>query len=51
MSELRTKEIRQLNKEDLAKKLDELRAELLHERGISSMGGAPYNPGDRKSVV
>ncbi|MEM0160597.1 MAG: 50S ribosomal protein L29 [Thermoplasmata archaeon] len=50
MTELRAKEIRQLNKEDLAKKLDELRAELLHERGISSMGGAPYNPGKIKSL-
>lgn len=50
MSEIRPKEIRQLNKEERSKKLDELRAELLHERGISSMGGAPYNPGKIKSL-
>jgi large subunit ribosomal protein L29 len=50
MAELRTREIRRLSKEDLAKKLSDLRADLLHERGVSSMGGAPYNPGKIKSL-
>src|SRR5207247_1432721 len=42
---LRTKEIRAMDAETIAKKLTELRDELMHERGVAAMGGAPPNPG------
>ncbi|MHB8586015.1 MAG: 50S ribosomal protein L29 [Thermoplasmatota archaeon] len=42
---LKTRDIRGMNVEDRAKELDERRRELMHERGVASMGGAPANPG------
>jgi large subunit ribosomal protein L29 len=45
MALLRTKEIRAMSVEDRAKRLRELRDELMHERGTAAMGGAPANPG------
>jgi ribosomal protein L29 len=45
MSSLRTAEIREMSVEERNEKLKELRNELMHERGVSAMGGAPSNPG------
>jgi large subunit ribosomal protein L29 len=45
MALLRTSEIKSLTSDDRAKKLQELRDELMHERGTAAMGGAPANPG------
>jgi large subunit ribosomal protein L29 len=45
MALLRTSEIKDMNAADRAKKLRELRDELMHERGTAAMGGAPTNPG------
>jgi len=42
---LRIKELRKLNDEDLEKKLNELKLELLKERGNVEMGGNIKNPG------
>jgi large subunit ribosomal protein L29 len=42
---LRIKELRKLNDEDLEKKLNELKLELLKERGNVEMGGNVKNPG------
>ena len=42
---MKTKEIRELTKEDREKKLKEMRTELMHERGVAAMGGAPPDPG------
>ena len=42
---LKSKDIRDLSKEDRAKKLHELKEELMHERGVSAMGGSPPSPG------
>ncbi len=42
---MKTKEIRELTKEDREKKLKEMRTELMHERGVAAMGGAPSDPG------
>ena len=42
---LKMKEIRAMNAEERNQKLKELRNELMHERGVSAMGGAPANPG------
>ena len=33
-----------------SKKLSELRDELLHERGVAAMGGAPHNPGKIRAL-
>ena len=32
------------------KKLSELREELMHERGVAAMGGAPPNPGKIRAL-
>lgn len=50
MALLRMSEIRKMNKEERWKKLGELRTELLNERGQSSMGGAPINPGKLRAI-
>jgi len=45
MAALRASEIRDMTEEERNQKLKELRDELMHERGVSAMGGAPSNPG------
>ena len=45
MPVLKSSEIRDMTSDDKKKKLHEMRDELMHERGISAMGGAPANPG------
>jgi large subunit ribosomal protein L29 len=39
-----------MSSEEREKKLQELRRELMHERGVSAMGGAPPNPGRIRSL-
>lgn len=50
MALLRTKEIRAMDGPAREKKLRELRDELMHERGVAAMGGAPPNPGKIKAL-
>lgn len=50
MAMLRTGEIRKMSREERWKKLRELRAEILNERGQSAMGGAPKNPGRLRAL-
>jgi large subunit ribosomal protein L29 len=50
MSLIRSKEIREMSKEEREAKLKELRNELMHERGVAAMGGAPPNPGKIKAL-
>ncbi len=50
MKELRAREIREMSSEEREKKLQELQRELMHERGVSAMGGAPPNPGRIRSL-
>jgi len=50
MEELKAKEIRKMSKEDLMKKYNEMKDELMRERGISAMGGAPPSPGKIESL-
>jgi len=54
MALLRPKEIREMDAEARKAKLKELRSELMHERGVAAMGGAPPSPGKiralRKSI-
>ena len=42
---LKAKELRELTPEQRREKLDELKSELMHERGVAAMGGSPPSPG------
>lgn len=42
---LTVSQIREMGAQERNEKLKELRNELMHERGVSAMGGAPTNPG------
>ena len=50
MALLRTKEIRAMAAAARDKKLRELQDELMHERGVAAMGGAPPNPGKIRAL-
>jgi large subunit ribosomal protein L29 len=50
MALLRTKDIRAMRREDLKLKFKELNDELMHERGIAAMGGAPASPGKLRAL-
>ena len=45
MTVIKLKELQEMSPEDRKKKLEELRDELMHERGVAAMGGAPTSPG------
>jgi large subunit ribosomal protein L29 len=47
---LKTKEIREFTPEERREKLNELKSELMHERGIAAMGGSPPSPGKIKQI-
>jgi large subunit ribosomal protein L29 len=47
---LKAKEIRQMNSEERGKKLKELKEELMHERGVSAMGGSSPSPGKIRQI-
>jgi large subunit ribosomal protein L29 len=42
---LKAKEIREFTPEQRQEKLEELKRELMHERGVAAMGGSPPSPG------
>ena len=42
---LNAKEIRAFTPEDRREKLNELKNELMHEKGVAAMGGSPPSPG------
>ena len=42
---IKAKEIRDFSPEERREKLDELKSELMHERGVAAMGGSPPSPG------
>lgn len=50
MALLRTKEIREMNEKERSEKLKELEDELMHERGVAAMGGAPASPGRLRAL-
>ncbi|MGB6500114.1 MAG: 50S ribosomal protein L29, partial [Thermoplasmata archaeon] len=45
MSLLRMKELRELSDDDLRRRIADAENDLLRERGVASMGGAPPSPG------
>jgi large subunit ribosomal protein L29 len=50
MSLLKTSELRKMTPEEKENKLKELRNELVNERGVGAMGGAPVSPGKIKAI-
>lgn len=50
MALLKTKDIRAMTPEERESKLKELRGDLMHERGVAAMGGAPRNPGKIQAI-
>ena len=47
---IKAKEIRAMSADERENKLDELKRELMHERGVAAMGGAPASPGKIKAL-
>lgn len=50
MALLRCRDIRAMDEVEIKKKLHELRTELMHERGVAAMGGAPPSPGQIRAI-
>lgn len=50
MMSLRAKDIRNMRADDRQLKLKELNDELMHERGVAAMGGAPASPGKIRAL-
>ena len=50
MALLKTKDLRGMRPEDRRAKLKELNDDLMHERGVAAMGGAPASPGKMKAL-
>jgi large subunit ribosomal protein L29 len=50
MSLLRMKELRALTEEELRRKISDAENDLLRERGIAAMGGAPPSPGRMRAL-
>ena len=44
------KEIREMSPEERAKNVADLKEELMRERGMAAMGGAPTSPGKIRSL-
>jgi large subunit ribosomal protein L29 len=47
---LRMKDLRALEAEELLRKIAEIENDLLRERGIAAMGGAPPSPGRMRAL-
>jgi large subunit ribosomal protein L29 len=50
MTLLRMQELRALTEEDLERKIAEIENDLLRERGVAAMGGAPPSPGRMRAL-
>ena len=50
MALLKSKEIRAMRPDDIRAKFKELSDELMHERGVAAMGGAPASPGKIRAL-
>jgi large subunit ribosomal protein L29 len=47
---LRMKELRELSDDDLRRRIAEAENDLLRERGVAAMGGAPPSPGRMRAL-
>jgi large subunit ribosomal protein L29 len=50
MSLLRMKDLRALDDDDLRRRIGQIENDLLRERGIAAMGGAPPSPGRMRAL-
>ncbi|MGI0129574.1 MAG: 50S ribosomal protein L29 [Thermoplasmata archaeon] len=50
MTLLRMKELRELSDADLKRKISDAENDLLRERGVAAMGGAPPSPGRMRAL-
>ncbi len=50
MTLLRMKELRELPDEDLRRRIADAENDLLRERGVAAMGGAPPSPGRMRAL-
>ncbi len=50
MTLLRMKELRELSDEELQRKIADVENDLLRERGVAAMGGAPPSPGRMRAL-
>ena len=50
MAVLKNKDIREMTTEERMSRLKEMKEELMHERGVAAMGGAPTSPGKFRAV-
>lgn len=50
MTLLRMKELRELSDEELRRRIAEAENDLLRERGVAAMGGAPPSPGRMRAL-
>ncbi len=50
MALIHTKDLRAMTPKERENKLEEIRGELLHERGVAAMGGAPASPGKIRAI-
>ena len=50
MTLLRMRELRALSDEDLRRKIADAENDLLRERGVAAMGGAPPSPGRMRAL-
>ena len=50
MTLLRMRELRELSDEDLRRKIADAENDLLRERGVAAMGGAPPSPGRMRAL-
>jgi large subunit ribosomal protein L29 len=47
---LKAKEIRDFTPEERREKRNELKGELMHEKGVAAMGGSPPSPGKIRQI-
>lgn len=50
MTLLRMKDLRALTDEELSRKIADIENDLLRERGVAAMGGAPPSPGRMRAL-
>jgi len=50
MALLKMRDLRAMRQEELKQKLSSLADELMHERGVAAMGGAPASPGRLRAL-
>ena len=50
MTLLRMKELRELSDDDLKRRISDAENDLLRERGVAAMGGAPPSPGRMRAL-